>query len=417
MIFSTSDIDVLRLLRWCRYADPEDLARVFGEAALANLSAFKLIHAQKYNTEEQRPGSAAQKSGKTARKTRKAETESDTAENTERESGKGQKNCSALTLTGKGSEFLDTILPGIPPEVPKTYRNQDIRRRIRVSRVALTGYRSGAALFNSSMTDLRRSPSFYMPVIARGQGSNPWSNSRIASVARLGDLLAAIHYVCPRIGKLYLTDEMNSFNNNTSQIERVRRILIFGGESYKSVLTALEELPDDKESKLISYADAYRRTGLAVHLLPCSDTGALQLRLMSQTDYRRRLTAAALRAQYEPPPPEHPEWDALFQGKPFVMAADMNLRRIDEVIRSAKELNLIPISMAALPEQAEEVLNVRYRDAHLARVFMLSEEAVKEVASPVLHAPPSTQFETPEGGVVNVPLIQTAGKAGRPPRK
>ncbi|MBQ9347618.1 MAG: hypothetical protein IJT94_09815 [Oscillibacter sp.] len=138
---------------------------------------------------------------------------------------------------------------------------------------------------------------------------------------------------------------------------------------------------------------------------------------MSQTDYRRRLTAAALRAQYEPPPPEHPEWDALFQGKPFVMAADMNLRRIDEVIRSAKELNLMPISMAALPEQAEEVLNVRYRDTHLARVFMLSEEAVKEVASPVLHTPPSTQFETPEGGVVNVPLIQTAGKAGRPPRK
>ena len=36
----------------------------------------------------------------------------------------------------------------------------------------------------------------------------------------------------------------------------------------------------------------------------------------------------------------------------------MNLRRIDEVIRSAKELNLLPISMAALPEQAEEVLNV-----------------------------------------------------------
>ena len=368
MIFSTADIDVLCLLRWCRYADPEDLSRVFGEPTLANLAAFKLIHAQKYTQEAQNPDSA----------------EKDSI------SGKKKTGC-VMTLTGKGSEFLDSILPGIPPEVPKTYREQDIRRRIRISRLALTGYRSGAALFISRMTDLRRSPSFFLPIIARGHGANPWSNARIAAVARLGDLLAAVHYVCPGIGKLYLTDEMNSFNNNTSQIERVRRILIFGGESYKSVLTALDELPDVKESKFISYADAYRRTGLAVYILPCNDTGALQLRLMSQTDYRRRLTVAALRTQYEPPPPEHPEWDAFFQGKPFAMAADMNLRRIDEVIRSAKDLNLLPISMAALPEQAEEVLNVRYRDTHLARVFILSEEAVKEVASPVLHTPPSTQ--------------------------
>ena len=73
--------------------------------------------------------------------------------------------------------------------------------------------------------------------------------------------------------------------------------------------------------------------------------------------------------------------------------------------------------MFALKEQAEEVLNARYRDKHLARVIMLSEEAVKEVASPVLHSPPLTQFETPEGGVVNVPLIQIAGKVGRPSRK
>ena len=373
MVFGTDDIDVLRLLRWCRYASPEDLMRVFGKTTLANLAAFKLIHTQ--------------------------------------------KSGNVMNLTGKGNEFLDRLLPGIPPEVPKTYREQDIQRRVRAARVALTAYRAGAAVFNSKIEDLRRSPSLYLPGIARGRGSNPWSNARIAAVARLGDLLAAVHCVCPGIGKLFLTDELNTFQNNTARIERVRRILIFSGESYKDILATLEELPEDKGSKLVSYADAYRVTGLAVHLLPYNDTGSLQLRIMSQTDYRRRLTMAALRSQYQPPPQEHPEWDAFFKGTPFVMAADMDLRRIDAAIRSAQELGLIPISMAALKEQAEEVLNARYRDTCLARVFMLSQEAVGEVADPALYSPPSTQFETGEGGVVRVPLIQTAGKTGGPSSK
>ena len=373
MVFSISDIDVLRLLRWCRYASPEDMARIFGETTLANLAAFKLIHTQ--------------------------------------------RSGGVMNLTKKGNEFLDALLPGIPPEVPKTYREQDIRRRVRVSRVALTAYRAGASVFTTRVEELRHSPSLYLPSIARGRGANPWSNARIAAVARLGDLLAAVHYVCPGIGKILLTDELNTFSNNTSRIERVRRVLVFSGESYRDILAELSALPDDESPRLLSYADAHRKASLPVHLLPCNDTGALQLRLMSQTDYRRRLTMAALRSQYQPPPQEHPEWDAFFKGTPFVMAADMELRRIDTAVRSAQDLGLIPIAMAALKEQAEEVLNARYRDTCLARVFMLSPEAIGEVADPALYTPPSTQFETPEGGVANVPLIQTAGKAGRPPRK
>ena len=68
---------------------------------------------------------------------------------------------------------------------------------------------------------------------------------------------------------------------------------------------------------------------------------------MSREDYRRRLTEAALLSYYQPPPEEHPEWDAMFEGRPFVMAADMNLRRVQKAIFSAQKDGLMPIAIGA----------------------------------------------------------------------
>ena len=366
MLFSVRDIDALRFLRWCRYAAPDDMARMFGDVTMANLKTLRFIHTQ--------------------------------------------KSGGVLTLTGKGNEFLDALLPGIPSEVSKTYKEKDIRRRVRVSKIALTAYRAGFSVFSNQIEDLRCSSSLFLPAIARGRGANPWSSSRIAAIVRIGDTLGSIHYVCPGIGKILLTDELTTFSNNTSRIGNVRRVLLFGGESYRDILAELEALPEQQDKgkedgRLTSYGDACQKINMAVHLLPCDDTGALQLRLMSQKDYRRRLTEAALRSQYQPPPQEHPEWDAIFQGTPFVMAADMNLRRVQRAINAAQECGLMPIAMVALKEQAEAVLNTRYRNTSLARVFMLSPKALGEVVDPTLHEPPARAFLTKGGDTADVPLI------------
>ncbi len=396
MLFSVRDIDALRILRWCQYAEPDDMARIFGDVTITNLEALRLIRRQKQKQKED---------GK--------------------EDGNGKEKpesvLSFLTLTAKGNRLLEALLSEIPKKAPKTYAEEKTLRRVRISKLALTAYRAGFRVFSTQTEDLLRDPSLFLPGIARGHGSNPWSSSRIAAVARMGDTLAAVHYVCPGIGKIGLTGELTSFSNNTSRIERTQRLIVFGGASYKDILAELESLPEpqkEEEGKgngkkkqkkadgsIVSYGEAYQKIGMPVHLLPCDDTGALQLRLMSQKDYRRRLTEAALRSHYQPPPEGHPEWDAMFQGAPFVMAADMNLRRVQEAILSAQKSGLMPIAMAALKGQAEAVLNTRYRDACLARVFMLSPKAVGEVVDPTLYEPPALAFPTPEGGATDVPLI------------
>ncbi len=401
MLFSERDIDALRILRWCQYAAPDDMARVFGDVTIANLEALRLVRRQKQRPKKDKKQGEEQK--------RKEKEQSETVP-------------SFLTLTAKGDGFLSAFLSELPPKAPKTYTEEKILRRVRFSKLTLTAYRAGFSIFSTKAEDLRSGPSLFLPVIARGRLANPWSSSRIAAITRMGDTLAAVHYVCPGIGKIFLTDELNAFSNNTSQIKAARRVIVFGGESYRDILTELEALPEQPEEEetgnrrkkrkkrkaegcLSSYGEAYEKIGMDIHLLPCDDTGALQLRLMSQEDYRRRLTEAALLTHYQPPPEEHPEWDAMFEGRPFVMAADMNLRRVQKAILSAQKNGLMPIAMAALPGQAEAVLNTRYRNTSLARVFTLSPKALGKVVDPTLYEPPARAFSTEEGDTADVPLI------------
>ena len=284
MLFSEREIDALRLLGWCQSILPENLKKLLSETECENLIALKLIRRH-------------EKSG-------------------------------ALMLAAGGALFLKTIYgDSAIPNISPSYRESILQRRLRLSRIVLTAYQGRVNPFAATMAELAESPSLFLTALTRDRGANPWGSTRIAAIAHLGDLLCAIHYVCSDIGKLALTDELNAFTNQTARFRNARRAFLFAGESYGDILTELEASEPRADTKLISYGAAHRCVQLPVHLLPCDDTGAVQLQIMSVPDYRRRLTQAALKSQYQPS--SNPAWDALFQGMPFVMAADMDLPRLE----------------------------------------------------------------------------------------
>ena len=196
------------------------------------------------------------------------------------------------------------------------------------------------------------------------------------------------------------------------QIKNVRRAFFFAGVSYEDVIAELGIPPTAELGRYVSYADAYRQLSLPVHLLSCDETGAMQLRLMAMPDYRQALTRAALQTKYAQAPSEIPSWDALFDGKPFVMAADMDLRRIDAAIKAARERGVGQIVMVALKPQVEAVLKSRYRETGLARVFSLKEEMLDDLGISKLYVPPLEGYKTEKGAVIDAPLIQAARKTG-----
>ena len=112
------------------------------------------------------------------------------------------------------------------------------------------------------------------------------------------------------------------------------------------------------------------------------------------------------------PPEDAPAWDALYNGHPFVIGADMELRRIDAAIRMARERNCLPIALAALDAQGSAVLLARYADPGYATVYKVTDGVLTKLFghAPALYEPPCTQFLTKKGDVVNAPLIKALGK-------
>lgn len=370
MIFSQADFDLLRLLRWNRHLLPETIDGLFSERDIQNLMALGLMKIH------QRSGS--------------------------------------FVLTAKGNQLLNNTLSIVAPDTPPSYRPAEMLRRLRLSKLAVTAYRAHIHIFTTGPEELSSSPSLFLTAGSRGRGHNPWGSTRVAALAHLGGLLLDIHYVCAGIGKLCLADELTVFNNCTARFKGLRRAFLFAGERYADVFAELTGGDPSLDNKFVHYAAAYRALRLPVHLLSCDDTGAMQLQIMAVPDYRTRLTRAALKSYYQPPPEDAPDWDAVYGGMPFVLAADMDLRRIDAAIQTAWERGHRQVAMAALKEQGEALLLSHYRG--LVQFYALTDSAVSELLGrpAVLHTPERTQFQTSKGDVVDAPLIKAAGKTGRP---
>lgn len=370
MIFSQADFDLLRLIRWSRHILPATIDGLFSERDIQNLMALGLIKIH------QRSGS--------------------------------------FVLTAKGNQLLNETLSIAAPDTPPSYRPAEMLRRLRLSTLAVTAYRAHIHIFTTGPEELSDSPSLFLTAGARGRGHNPWGSTRVAALAHLGGLLLDVHYVCADIGKLCLADELTVFNNCAARFKGLRRAFLFAGERYADVLAELMDGDSSLDNKFVHYAAAYRALRLPVHLLSCDSVGAVQLQIMAVPDYRTRLTQAALKSYYQPPPADAPDWDAVYGRMPFVLAADMDLRRIDAAIQTAQARGHQQVAMAALKEQGEALLLSRYRG--LVQFYALTDHAVSELLGrpATLRTPGRTQFLTSKGDVVDAPLIKAAGKIGRP---
>ena len=210
MLFSERDIAVLRLLYWCQYIQRGDIERIISETEISNLISLKLI--------------------------------------------KNHSSSGALILSTKGKELLVNVYPQDIQDAEQSYHKHVFQRKLKLSKLFLTAYQASINIFEN---DIQFASALVLSSLSRVAGHNPWGSTRIAAIAHLGDTFYAIHYVCPGIGKIALTDELTAFTNQTARFRNARRAFLFAGESYADILTELEQT-SKLHTKLILYGDAYR---------------------------------------------------------------------------------------------------------------------------------------------------------------
>ena len=327
---------------------------------------------------------------------------------------KHHEKSDTLTITAKGKSFLQVALGEDIPIMMISYHGTRIERRIRLSRLMLTAYHAGIDVFITKEDDVLRESTLFLTATMRTKGHNPWGSTRVGAIAHLGGIYYALHYVCPGIGRIAINDELAAFYNHTNFGRGIKRAFIFAGDTYTEVLDGLAEQDDKQDTKLVCYREAYRSLNIPIHLLSCNETGVRQLQIMAVSDYRNKLARLMLKSAFQPPPDDVPEWDALYHENPFVIGADMDLRRIDTAIKIAEERGKLPISLAALDGQGDAVLLSRYKDTGLAVVYKVTERVLTELLGhpPSFYLPPRTQYLTEKGDVVDAPLIQSIGKTG-----
>lgn len=375
LAMSVRDMDVLRLLCWCQNVRPDDLSSISTETERENLITLGLI--------------------------------------------KRHQRSDTLLLTNSGRAFLQAALEGDVPNLTLSYHDAAIERRVRLSSLMMTAYHAGINVFTITANSLAEPSTLFITAITRSRGHNPWGSARVGAIAHLGSTYYAVHYIYSGIGRMAVNDELAAFHNHTNFGKDTQRAFLFAGASYADIMEELKARDEKRDAKLIRYSEAYRGLHYPVHLLSCDETGARQLQIMAVPDYRVKISKLMLRSAYRPPPEDAPAWDATYQNRPFVIGADMNLRRIDAAIASAKKRGCLPISLAALDAQGDAVLLRRYKDTGYAVIYKVTESVLTELFGhpPSLYLPPCTQYLTKKGAVVDAPLIQVDRKDRGSPRK
>lgn len=332
---------------------------------------------------------------------------------------KRHQRSDTLLLTNSGRAFLQAALEGDVPNLTLSYHDAAIERRVRLSSLMMTAYHAGINVFTITANSLAEPSTLFITAITRSRGHNPWGSARVGAIAHLGSTYYAVHYIYSGIGRMAVNDELAAFHNHTNFGKDTQRAFLFAGASYADIMEELKARDEKRDAKLIRYSEAYRGLHYPVHLLSCDETGARQLQIMAVPDYRVKISKLMLRSAYRPPPEDAPAWDATYQNRPFVIGADMNLRRIDAAIASAKKRGCLPISLAALDAQGDAVLLRRYKDTGYAVIYKVTESVLTELFGhpPSLYLPPCTQYLTKKGAVVDAPLIQVDRKDRGSPRK
>lgn len=275
----------------------------------------------------------------------------------------------------------------------------------------LTFYEAGLPIFHMHPAEIGNADGFCLSSITKGQGTNLWGNSRIAGILSIGHTAFAVHYVCPNIGRITMLNELNTLSIGASPLGKPRLAFIYVGDTYEEVmeeLTATYPQPTNSKKKQtrIYYKDAFNQSTKSIHLLTCGTLGALQLKIMQNSDHYTRLAMATLGNAYQPPTQDD-DCDAFYLGTPFYVAVDMNLTRLDRACTRGF------IHILALEEQAVSVLIPRYGQTGLAKVYGIPQSVIEQFfGGPIsYYSQEETPYRTKGGDVVYAPYIQAHTKS------
>lgn len=233
-------------------------------------------------------------------------------------------------------------------------------RRLQSAWVSALFYRTGCNVFGNRLQALTQTPAYLPSNALRRDTASPathvFGGVRYMGIAHHNaDALLLAHYVDDQY--MYITSEMRMFNAAVAPYEG-KPAIVYCGETYESIIKLLTvpgafQPAKRRGSDAVTYRIAAERTQYPLYLTETSDRGALQLMILSQPGYRRRIAEFALQAGYTAPPDNAAMLDGMMGEVPFLVCVDMDFTRIRAAVKYAKANHMPALAAVALPCQLD----------------------------------------------------------------
>lgn len=266
-------------------------------------------------------------------------------------------------MSPRGYELLEAQGYTYDPGAKRAFSGSSaLRRRLEVAGIMLTCLRAGIDVSRDDVYGLKNQPVFFPAFEMRTGGTNMMNAANCAGFGHWGDKAYILQYVSEENAGMVLTNELSHLHGMASIFDRslnTPSAMIFAGENYRQIYAQLQNTkPSKRHNKkaFFDFWDVYRKADIPIHLLSCDEMGAVQLALMRQPDYNAKIARAAIGELWTPADELFPEADGCVDGNPLVIAADMDIRRVERVWKAARLRGCAEIMVAAFPQQIEEVL-------------------------------------------------------------
>lgn len=313
-------------------------------------------------------------------------------------------------LTNKGYDALEKAC--ILYERDKQYlgKGKTLTRRLELSKIVLFLYSLGADVFIENPTQIKRELCF-MPSfsIRRAKASNILGGTRMTGFLYAHQNVFIPYYISDGNGGLYPGVEQMIFSTESLSNKKAP-IVVYTGASELSELVHAVYHAENKSfrTKAITFKKAIDEFTCPVCLIPLSQDGARQLRILCQPDYKTKLAKILLNKDGYVQS-EFTWCDAINQkyAEPFIVGFDFNLKGFDKALSMAKGKKVHIALLDFQFETAKEYL--KNKNAALYAVKTKQVEAALSLPEK-LYIPDMTPYQTRKGEFISVTNFKACGK-------
>lgn len=292
----------------------------------------------------------------------------------------------------------------------KTYRTDSaaLARRMQLAEITSFFWRYGADVFIST-PPAETKENVFLPSFAlrRQKHANILGGTKLTGFYYGKDTTFIPYFIAKDNNGIYPEVEQRTFRSETLLCGRRPHIIYTAeGDLQEVIDTVSIKKERSRKSTTVYYKDAIDKFNCPVALIPLTEDGMRQLRILSVPDYRQRLAKNILGTDYLPP--TSTQSDGRSKTENYIIGIDCNILRFENAVKSKK-----PTKIFVLPFQAKAVQ--RIVSGTKVQCFVLNLEETEEFlrVTYVLPEINNKPFQTGKGEYIDVPPLGKSKKAGK----